>query len=128
MLLRPSAHLWRRKRKAGVLAAIATLLLVISPVARANPIGQIDTEESSARQLFDELVANGGRFAHASPGRAGVLNTSGVNSQANRQVNDPLLDNIQSFLGAPPFEFAIESETSLGSVGNDLVAGYNSSA
>ena len=76
------------------------------------------------------MAANGGQLPHANSGNAGVLNTSGVNAQRDLQINDPLRDGFQSFPGPPPFTFikAIESETSVASVGNDVVVGYNSSA
>jgi hypothetical protein len=49
------------------------------------------------------------------------------------QVNDPSLDNIQSFspfFGWNPFpwEFATESETTVAVAGSDIVVSYNSSA
>jgi hypothetical protein len=107
------------------------LLLVGAGAAHATPVGQIENDEqnlaSAAREMFDALQQNGGRLVQPT-GNAGVLNTSGVTGGANVQVNDPLLDNVQSYPGAAPFVFAIESETSLVSVGSDLVAGYNSSA
>lgn len=46
----------------------------------------------------------------------------------DRQVNDPTLDNIQTFPGARPLENATESETSVGMDSNHIVVGYNSSA
>jgi hypothetical protein len=46
----------------------------------------------------------------------------------NVQVNDPALDNIQTFPGTRPFEESTQSETSVASVGRDVVVGYNSSA
>jgi hypothetical protein len=132
----------RRPRGFRTSCALATALLAagllvaagevaVAPIAGAMPNGQVDNNEenlaSAARQMFDALQQNGGRLVRPTSG-AGALNTSGVTSQANRQVNDPLLDNVQSYPGAAPFVFAIESETSLVSVGSDLVAGYNSSA
>ncbi|HEV2474978.1 MAG TPA: sialidase family protein [Candidatus Dormibacteraeota bacterium] len=57
---------------------------------------------------------------------------SGHNSAGARrgsvQVNDPTLDNIQTFTGTRPFEFSIQSETSTVSFGENVVVGYNSSA
>jgi len=49
------------------------------------------------------------------------------------QVNDPALDNIQSFPNAlpqpqRPYEFSIQSETSIATFGNDVVVGFNNSA
>jgi hypothetical protein len=119
-------------RRKIALAVVAGILVIVGPsTASAMPLGQVDNEEqsiaSAARQMFETLQANGGRLVRPRS-NAGVVNTSGVNSQANHQINDPLLDNVQTYPGAVPFVFAIQSETSLVSVGNDLVAGYNSSA
>jgi hypothetical protein len=49
------------------------------------------------------------------------------------QVNDPNLDNIQFFPNAlpqpqRPYEFSIQSETSMATFGNDVVVGFNNSA
>jgi hypothetical protein len=46
----------------------------------------------------------------------------------NVQVNDPALDHVQSFPGTRPFEFSIQSETSIAAFRNNIVIGYNSSA
>ncbi len=46
----------------------------------------------------------------------------------NIQVNDPALDNIQSFPGTRPFEESTQSETSIASFGKHVLVGYNSSA
>lgn len=48
--------------------------------------------------------------------------------RASIQINDPALDNIQTFPGTRPFEFSIQSETSMVSFGQNVVVGYNSSA
>jgi hypothetical protein len=53
---------------------------------------------------------------------------------SNTQVNDPALDYIATFTSpplphpVPPFEVAIESETSIVSMGQDIVVGYNNLA
>jgi hypothetical protein len=46
----------------------------------------------------------------------------------NVQVNDPALDHVQTFTGTRPFEFSIQSETSVATFGKNVVVGYNSSA
>jgi len=46
----------------------------------------------------------------------------------NVQVNDPALDHVQSFPGTRPFEFSVQSETSIAAFRNNIVIGYNSSA
>jgi hypothetical protein len=44
-------------------------------------------------------------------------------------VNDPALDHIQDFaIANRPFEFSIESETSVAAFRNHILVGYNSSA
>jgi hypothetical protein len=130
---------WRavsRPRGGALLAlfVLAGLLLGLgSRPANANFVGSIEKNQldprSATRELIDELVANNFRIVRPAVGSVGTVNTSGVNSQGNHQVNDPSLDKIQTFPGTPPFELATESETSMVSLGNsDLVVGYNSSA
>jgi hypothetical protein len=50
----------------------------------------------------------------------------------NVQVNDPALDHVQTIpisqILTRPFEYATQSETSVVSLGQDIVVGYNSSA
>jgi len=46
----------------------------------------------------------------------------------NVLVNDPSLDNIQSFVGTRPFEESTQSETSVAVSGQHVLVGYNSSA
>jgi len=58
---------------------------------------------------------------------------SAIGHSTNVQVNDPNLDNIQFFPNATPqpqrpFEFSIQSETSMATFGNDVVVGFNNSA
>jgi len=53
---------------------------------------------------------------------------SRIGHSANVQVNDPALDNIQTFPGTRPFELSIQSETSMASFGSDVVVGFNNSA
>jgi hypothetical protein len=47
---------------------------------------------------------------------------------ANTQINDPALDNIQTFTGFRPFVNYTQSETSAAAFGQNVVVGYNSSA
>jgi hypothetical protein len=114
------------------LLAAALLLGIGSAPATADSVGSVDKGDldprSAVREMIDELIQNGFRVVRPTAGIVGVVNTSGVNAQGNRQVNDPRLDRIQTFAGSPPFELATESETSLVSLGKDLVVGYNSSA
>jgi hypothetical protein len=121
-------------RAAAVLAVIGAgfVLGLGSTRATANPIGSIDKGEldprSAVREMVDELLQNGGHFVRPPTANVGVVNTHGVVSQGNHQVNDPTLDRVQSFPGGPPFIMATESETSVVSLGNDVVVGYNSTA
>jgi hypothetical protein len=46
----------------------------------------------------------------------------------NVLVNDPALDNIQTFVGTRPFEESTQSETSVAVFGRHVLVGYNSSA
>jgi hypothetical protein len=46
----------------------------------------------------------------------------------NAQVNAPALDHLQTVPGTRPYEFSIQSETSIASFRNSIVIGYNSSA
>jgi hypothetical protein len=46
----------------------------------------------------------------------------------NVQVNDRALDRVQTVPGTPPFEFSIQSETSIAAFRDTIVIGYNSSA
>src|SRR5712692_7501980 len=52
----------------------------------------------------------------------------GGEHQGSVQINDPALDNIQTFPGTRPFELSIQSETSMVTFGRNVVVGYNSSA
>jgi BNR/Asp-box repeat len=58
---------------------------------------------------------------------------SAARQLAAAQINDPALDNIQFFPNAlpqpqRPYEFSIQSETSMAVFGNDVVVGFNNSA
>jgi hypothetical protein len=70
----------------------------------------------------------------AVPDPAGSGSDSGLfdqrdDSGLNTQVNDPALDHIQDFaIANRPFEFSIESETSVAAFRNHILVGYNSSA
>src|SRR5579864_7532223 len=77
------------------------------------------TDENSLPVLGDATAA----AARAAPPRTLV----GV------QINDPALDHIQFFPNAlpqpqRPFEFSIQSETSMAVFGSDVVVGFNNSA
>jgi len=71
-------------------------------------------------------------LAVLSDGSAGGAAGRHGNSRS-AQVNDPALDNIQFFPNAlpqpqRPYEFSIQSETSMASFGRNVVVGFNNSA
>jgi len=85
---------------------------------------------SMTRQLADELLTIPGVVlsADAVPG-ASVLTAHKVHLKGdNIQVNDALLDYIQTFPGFRSFIHTTESETSIAVSGKNLVATYNTSA
>jgi hypothetical protein len=55
-------------------------------------------------------------------------NSAGLSSENRREDGDHGPDNVQTFPGTRPFEESTQSETSVASVGRDVVVGYNSSA
>ena len=66
-------------------------------------------------------------------GDAGGNSQGAQGSSSGVQVNDPRLDNIQFFPNAlpqpqRPYEFSIQSETSLATFGSTVVLGFNNSA
>lgn len=62
------------------------------------------------------------------PGSSAASSTQDLEDLRNVQANNPALDHIQTFAGTRPFEFSIQSETSIVRSGRDIVVGYNSSA
>jgi hypothetical protein len=76
---------------------------------------------SMAREIADEVRANG----LAAP--TGATQGGGDSGHAI-QVNDPALDHITVIKGTRPFEFSIQSETSIAAFGDDILVGYNSAA
>jgi hypothetical protein len=123
----------RRRPGRAALAGLAGLglaLALISPAAASPQLpGEYDglAITSVGLELGQKLRAHGGLVNGLTPALGGALNTSGVHEQGNTQVNDPLLDNIQTAHG-DLFNFAIESETSVVESGSNIVVGYNSSA
>ncbi len=79
---------------------------------------------SMARELADEVRVSG----LAAPSDAGSQGGPGSGNLQNVQVNDPALDHIQTFAGTRPFEFSIQSETSIASFGGDILVAYNSAS
>src|ERR1700687_3308514 len=72
-----------------------------------------------------QLVIAGGAGASSAQSHD---NDRADDGAANVQVNDPNLDNIQTFTGTRPFEESTQSETSVAVDGRHVVVGYNSSA
>jgi hypothetical protein len=85
---------------------------------------------------MQRAIQNGTAFlpAGATPISATVAHGNGPGSAtpgANTQVNDPALDHIQDFrptVNTRPFEYSIQSETTVINHGQNVVVGYNSSA
>ena len=113
-------------RRFSWLGMALLVVLVFAPAAVAVPGGPDPQDDVSPGAWLQGL--QGGPIPHPSGGNFGVLNTSGVNAASANQVNDPRLDGVQSFPGAPPFVKATESETSVAVAGENVVVGYNSSA
>ena len=72
-------------------------------------------------------LAAGARNAESS-GRRGRDVRGDAGQRGGIQINDPALDHVQTFAGTRPFEFSVQSETSIASFGKNIVVGYNSSA
>ncbi len=144
----------RRWSERLALGAAAALALTVPGPTRAQtningqlviPVDEFERGDNDGNDLKPGLLSSGGERARAMT-RAqqdGVARTNLVGSPIrwdgrgdhgrgddarNTQVNDPALDHIQTFPGTRPFEFSIESETSLVNLGRDQIVGYNSSA
>ena len=114
-------------------------LLAVAAMAGAAPLHAV----ADAGTLDDAMMAAKG-FDFAGPDAPGDLTDSNdvptigdaavgggasrIGHSANVQVNDPALDNIQTFPGTRPFELSIQSETSMARFGSDVVVGFNNSA
>src|SRR3989442_1064457 len=85
---------------------------------------------SLGRQLADELAVSGNTVPldEVSPVPGGSVVPQIQLRGANVQANDGGLDNIQTFAGFRPFVKFTQSETSIAASGQNIVAGYNSSA
>lgn len=145
----------RRWSERLALGAVAALALTVPGPTRAQttsvggrlilPVDELEKGDNELDDLKAGLLSSGGERARAMT-RAqqdGVARTTAVGTPIswggrgdhgrsddvrNTQVNDPALDHIQTFPGTRPFEFSIESETSLVNLGRDQIVGYNSSA
>lgn len=85
---------------------------------------------SMGREIADEVAANGAVVMNDNlpPSSNPNVSPSTHLRGSNIQVNDPGLDNIQVFDGTRPFVKYTQSETSVASFGQNIVAAYNSSA
>src|ERR1700674_1497786 len=79
--------------------------------------------EASLRNVVKGALSGAVESPSISRGDAGSGDVS-----ANVLVNDPALDNIQTFTGTRPFEESTQSETSVAVFGQHVLVGYNSSA
>lgn len=115
---------------AGVLAVSAMPLHAIAegPVS-ADLMGAKGFDSGGPNALPDLLNDEG----TPTIGDAADVGASPVGHKTGVQVNDPALDNIQDFPNAlpqpqRPYEFSIQSETSMAVFGSDVVVGFNNSA
>ena len=139
-----------RLLSACVLAAICGVAVTGVGAQQRIPIdfyGQFDDEEdnglftlkgidqrSAGKQTADALRAAVARGVLTLgpvtlPARSTGNGNQGAHGNGpNVQINDPSLDNIQSFPGTRPFEESTQSETSIVRIGQHVVVGYNTSA
>ena len=119
-------------KKSVLLAAAALLMLV--PIT--FPLGGTSPEDNGTIQKngFDVdtaafFVATGDEFATFQPTNLDTSEDGGNRgSGRNTQVNNGTLDHVQVFPGIRPYVFFTQSETSIAGHGNNLVAGYNTTA
>src|SRR5262245_46374125 len=122
------------------LALLVGMFLVIA--ARASDPGEGggegDTIEkggflldisSEGRENAEDVIANGLPALDVAPAAPSGNTVPGVQLRGgNVQINDPNLDNIQTFTGFRPFVNYTQSETSAAAFEQNVVVGYNSSA
>src|SRR5262245_29831710 len=114
-------------------AALGLSVGTLTPgLASDAPVGKraIDLR-SHGRQVADFVAQHGLAVGPSGPGGGPGGQGGGPRGAPilrNVQVNDGALDNIQTFPPALPFEEATQSETSVVTVGDHVVVGYNSSA
>ncbi len=122
-------------RRISNVSIVVALLLAASTasVAQENNgldgFGEAGPTHKGVDVLFNPSARERkGLSAQNLPVTGAVTGSSEAEDLNNVQVNDPALDHIQTFPGTRPFEFSIQSETSVAAFGNDIVVGYNSSA
>jgi hypothetical protein len=122
---------------AAGIAKAQTVQLI--PVTDAPPFSDDGTQwakgvnlRSAGNQLGNTIrtaVGSGGLVTL--PGTAPTVSTGAkphAPDLSDIQINDPNLDNIQTFPGTRPFEASTQSETSVTQSGQNILVGYNSSA
>jgi hypothetical protein len=126
-----------------VTAAALTLVAASTHIVRTEEEDDLETGrailkngieiaiESEGRAIGDEALAPGGLTLGPDdpsvvPGEPSVPQVQ--LRGGNLQVNDPALDNIQTFAGFRPFVKYTQSETTVAAVGRNIVVSYNNSA
>jgi hypothetical protein len=129
-------------RRLGVatlaLAVLLGMFLVIAARASDSGEGEGDTIEkggflldisSQGRENAEDVIANGLPVFDVAPAAPSGNTVPGVQLRGgNIQINDPALDNIQTFTEFRPFVNYTQSETSAVAFEQNIVVGYNSSA
>ncbi len=129
------------KRRFLIVLLVALSLLVLSPGHKVAA-GAVDPQGDAAQTVrkgnldfhtFDRDLLNEVRSGISSHnGETGEADSQGEEDSEddfhNVQVNDPSLDHIQTFGGTRPFEFSIQSETSIAAFGDHILIGYNSAS
>ena len=130
----------QRDSRAQVLIFVILSLIAIGPAwadddrDKGRPTNKGVDLRSHGRELADRVREKGLKVeraperhesrGHESRERDKELEEEGLSVQ----INDPALDHIQTLAGTRPFEYSIQSETSIVAFGDDIVVGYNSSA
>jgi hypothetical protein len=118
---------------AVLLALVVALGLPVSALAddHADAVMAAKGMGAAGPDAPGDLTDENGLTTLGDPAAGGV--PAAVGHTTGVQVNDPALDNIQFFPNAlpqpqRPFEFSIQSETSMAAFGDDVVVGFNNSA
>ncbi len=121
-----------RKRITHALLVALTLSIGLSSHAlAATPPSKKDVDiRSHGRQIADLVARIGLAVENEPPTQVPRVDTFRrvASGRTNIQINNPGLDHTQVFPGARPFEFSIQSETSIAAFGDNILVGYNSSA
>jgi hypothetical protein len=116
----------------GIVLLLATSAAVTSWAAEESRVAEDSPEEDSPTvKGIDVAFHAGARRGFASEGlgeSANAASSGKEDTPDDVQINDPALDHVQSFAGTRPFEFSIQSETSLAAAGKNIVVGYNTTA